>query len=415
MTHAERYRLGMAAFSAQDDERAVALLTPLACGDNAQWAALCRHYLGRSHYRLGIRDFEAGRYGEAARNFQRAAALKGAQESILGALDPGPASSPVAASCEQLAHALRGQPDNVRLRIQYALACYRQGDAESAVATLQQGLDRHTQHADLHYELGVLAVAREDYREAHRAFERAILSDPRHAAAHERLAQLACLDHDMDRALELLQRAHELNPHNARIALQLSVLAQGASTSGRTPHVRWQDPGRSVPLDDAALDRLTRAITAEPDFVEAFLSLPETEVDREVFSTLAVILQRALRAHPEYADLHCHCGAVYQRLGRPLDAIHHTERAVAINPRYINALVQLARLYGQTEQWAMAVERLEDAIRVGADYPDVHALLGELYTVGGQRDRAQAAYRRASELKRVNATGGASLREAVSA
>lgn len=408
MTDKERYRLGMSAFSAGNDEQAIALLSRLAADRNDQQAALCRHYLGRAYYRLGIRCFETARYSDAARQFQKAASLKEAGESLIGTLAVGPNPSATAPmSVARLERTLQAEPGNVRIRIQLALAHYREGHAEKAAATLREGLDYPTPHADLHYELGVLAIAGEDYLEAQRAFERAILANPRHAPAHERLAQLASLNHDIDRALTLLERAHALDPHNARIALQLSVLAQGASAAGRPTRIRWQDPGRATPLDEADLDRLTRAITAEPDFVEAFLSLPKTEVDREVFSMLAAILQRALRAHPEYADLHCHCGAVYQRLDRPLDAIHHTERAVAINPRYVDALVQLARLYGQTEQWVMAVERLEQAIRAGADYPDVHALLGKLSAAGGQRDRAQAAYRRARELScaRVSAQG----------
>ena len=58
----------------------------------------------------------------------------------------------------------------------------------------------------------------------------------------------------------------------------------------------------------------------------------------------------------------------------------------------------MADLYGQTDQWSRGVERLEQAIRAGADYPDVHCLIGRLCQVGGQLDRARKAYKRALDL-----------------
>jgi len=139
-------------------------------------------------------------------------------------------------------------------------------------------------------------------------------------------------------------------------------------------------------------------VAEEPDFVTAFLSLPESDIDQEVFTTLAAILEDGLQNHPEFADLHYHCGAVYRRLGRRTDAIAHTELAVDINPRYVNALVQLAELYGQTDQWAMGVERLQQAIDAGGDFPDVHLLLGRLYQAGGQPHRAREAFQHALAL-----------------
>jgi len=68
---------------------------------------------------------------------------------------------------------------------------------------------------------------------------------------------------------------------------------------------------------------------------------------------------------------------------------------VQINPKYVQALMLLARLYGQTDRWAAGVQRLERAIEAGADYPDVHYLIGQLYQRGNQVDRARGAYQRA--------------------
>jgi len=399
MTVESRYRLGMSAFAAGDDEEVISRLAPLAGETDSPRAALCRYYLARAHYRLGTRLFNEGRFAEAARHFQTAQSLNDLASDLAGYLARCYLhTGQDAQAAEHLETLLKRRPGDVQVRIQLALTRYRQGDFDAAVTILEQGLDYPTPHAELHYQLGILAAAREDYLRAERSFERAILADPTHAAAHERLAQVCSVNGRSERVLPLLQRAHELDPHNARIALQITLLAQTGGLAGKPPQIFRHPPERAIRFDKDAIEKLTQAITAEPEFVEAFLSLPETEVDREVFSMLAAILEHALRDHPEYADLHYHCGAVYKRLGRRLDAIHHTERAVAINPHYVRALIQLATLYAQTDQWAMGVERLEQALQAGGDDPDVHRLLGELYAVGGQPERARRAYRRALEL-----------------
>lgn len=69
-----------------------------------------------------------------------------------------------------------------------------------------------------------------------------------------------------------------------------------------------------------------------------------------------------------------------------------------LRPRFIKALIQLARLYRQTNRHADACRRLEDAIRLGAEYADVYCTLGNLYRDSGMVERAREAYRRALRI-----------------
>ena len=80
------------------------------------------------------------------------------------------------------------------------------------------------------------------------------------------------------------------------------------------------------------------------------------------------------------------------------DAIDENERAVQIVPTFIRALIELGRLYQKTDQRADAVTRLEQAIAAGAEYADVHYLLGNLYRDQGEVKRAQRAYQQALAL-----------------
>lgn len=402
MHRQENYRLGMAAFHASRYEKAIELLTPLT-SDNTdrQRQLLCRYYLGQSHYREGVRRFEEQRFTEATKHFQAAASLNasgGGFARFLIACHMGTQRFDLAV--RELEVMVRQEPTNVETRVKLALTLYKLGRRLDAMTSLREGLCLQPNHAELHYQLGVMLAADDDLPEAERCFEKAILFDDHHAGACERMAQIYAVAGQPDRFISYLQKAHELNPFNARIAFQMSVLNHSDLAAGRLPDFTLCVPESTPELDEDSIERLGRIVVEDPDFIEAFLSLPESEIDPEIFSTLAATLELVLENHPEFADLHYHCGAVYRRLGHRLDAIEHTERAVEINPQYVTALIQLAELYSQTDQWAMAVERLEQAINAGGDYPDVHLLLGQLCQAGGRIDRARRAFQRALDLNR---------------
>lgn len=396
-TH-EQYRLGITAYSAGDYEQAIRRLTPVAAGQSNGTASTARYYLAQAHMRLAMRHFESRRFPDATRHFQAAARLNptGADYARFLA-DCYAAAGDFELAGRELAGALDAEPDDAAIRIKLALALWQQGNPTEAQAVLREGVRRQPLHAELHYQLGILYAAEDNLIEAERLFERTLRLDPSHAGAYERLAQCYALVSRFERALSYLQRAHRIDPSNPRIALQLNLLAQSMMGSDQHIQVEWRRPA-SPRRDPAGIERLGEAILREPEFVEAFLSLPETDVDAEVFSTLAAVLERTLQKKPEYADLHYHCGAVYRRLGWHDAAVRHAERAVELNGRYINALILLADLYGRTDRWRDGVGRLEQAIQAGADYPDVHYLMGRLFQTGGELDRARRAYARALEL-----------------
>jgi len=403
MNKRQRYQLGMSAYNAGRYSEAIEHLRLLAAveGHDAK-AVLSRFYLGQAHYRLAVSLFEQRRFQDATIYFQAAASINplgGGFARFLTACYVGTGRLDLA--IRELETLLPRDPDDSDVRIRLALAQYKQSQPVAAMATLREGVRRQPDDAELNYQLGVLLAADDDLVEAERQFEMTLRLDPSHAGAYERLAQCCGVNHRHERALRYLEKAHHLDPSNTRVALQLSVLAQSPTTSGTLPAVDWRPgpcPHTATRLDTEAIERLANIIIQEPDFVEAFLALPVTEQDGEIFSDLAAILEQALARHPEYADLHHHCGEIYRRLGRGLDAIAHAERAVQINPQYVKALILLAELYGQTERYHDAVHRLEQAVRAGADYPDVHYLIGEFCKNGRHLDRARQAYQRALDL-----------------
>jgi tetratricopeptide (TPR) repeat protein len=396
----ESYSEGMAAYHAGRYGDVITHLTPLASHGEGAIRLLGRFYVGQAHYRLAVRLFEQRRFRDAGNHFRAAAQMNPAGGGVARFLAACHSNNHDLEELDrQLREQVRLNPDDADSRIRLALVQWKLGQPAEAVTLLREGIERKPDHADLHYQLGVMMAAEERFDEARVQFETTIGLDACHALAHERLGQCCGVARKTDQAIEHLQRAHKLDPSNSRVALQLSILAGGINEPPRRPQIILQPASGSSRYDQADIDRLGETIVEEPDFVEAFLQVPASDVDQEVFTVLRATLERALEKHPEFADLHYHCGQIYHRLGRDRNAIQQIERAIQINPQYVQALILLARLYGQTDRWAAGLERLQQAVEAGADYPDVHYLLGQLYQRGNQPERARQAYQRALDLK----------------
>ncbi len=279
---------------------------------------------------------------------------------------------------------------------------YLSGKVEQAIEILQDNLiPKYPSNFEINYYLGIILASQDRPFEAIKYLTKAIRLRPEHSDAHWKLGLAhASISHTLE-ALHHLQQAHNLNPANNWILSHLALSAQQAQRFGINPDIKLHsiDDYENI-TENYALNKLAELITKEPEFIIAFLELPQTDIDKEIFASLLRIILCALERYPEYADLHYHCSCVYQRLGNIENAIMQSQQALEINPRYINAMIQLAKLYGQTNRDAEAIDRLKQAISNGANYADVHYLLGEIYRKKGQLAQAQMHYKQALDINR---------------
>jgi tetratricopeptide (TPR) repeat protein len=357
--------------------------------------AVRQYFEARQHVRRGICHLNAGTFSEAAREFTEASRANPGSRSLAGYVADATRGVGRALGAKDSSATRAGRRDAaVDARIRHALSLWTSGRSLDAIAHLRDGVKENPEAAELHFQLATLLGARDETEEAELRFTQAVALCPDHADALVGLAMCEAARQSPQDALKHLQRAQRLRSGDARINLLLTMAVQAARQQGHAVPMLATMPG----LDDAdpeVVEELSRVIEAEPDFVDAFLSLPASDVDDEVFSLLAATLKRALRRQPELADLHYHCGRVLARLGQRREAIDLTERAVTIDPKFVKALIHLARLYMQTDRLADAMTRLEETIRLGAEYADTYYLLGNLYRDTNQMERARWAYGKA--------------------
>ena len=353
-------------------------------------------YEAGEQVRRGICLLNAGRFKEAEEAFSRAVQTGHTDRSLpsllagclLGQQQPDRAA-------EQFSRVLAADQTQTVTRIRHALSLWSAGRCDDAIQSLREGVQLEPECAELHFQLGVLLTSLEQYEEAELRFTQAANIDPEHTVALVHVALCCGLRNSPSEALTGLQRAQKRRPHDPRIGMLLSQAAAAARQQGYSVRARAEMSEGDPTDDEQGILELSRVIEAEPDFLDAFLALPDGRLDERVFSMLLKTLAAALARCPEHAELHCHCGRVLARLGRNDEAISENERAVELDPTCIRALIELGKLYHQTDRRADATTRLEQAIAAGADYADVHYLLGNLYRDQGKVTRARSAYRRA--------------------
>lgn len=397
---ASLYQQGLADF--ENGRYAEAIERLAAIPERSLPGTLARFYLGQAHHRLGIAELRAGRFRSAAEHLASARRIN--PDSIglskfLAAAYVGDQRFDMAAAEIERARTDEGvspEPTTIYQRaIRLAYVLVKDGQLDRAVESLESAIAAAPWRAELHHHLGLILAGHEQFDAARRHLATAAELAPLHFDILMNYAQVLGALRMPRAAIAPLKTCQKLRSDNAHVAWMLAVALDAVGDEPETLHSI--EPPASVRTDDG-LDALGELLASQPDFVEAFLRLPDSPIDADVFAMLARTLEKALERQPDYADLHHHCSRVYERLGRTDAAIDAAASAVRINPRYVQALIQLGRLYEQTDRRDEAVDRLTDAIEAGGDYPDVHYMLGRLYQDRGEPDAALGEYRRALEL-----------------
>jgi len=368
------------------------------------------HFAAARQVGRGVCLLNAGEYDKAREAFLEAETHGSTDRSLpeylaaclLGTRGPGDA-------VDVLGESVRSGEDETRTTIRHALALWAAGRREDALTTLRRAVAADAECAELHFQLGTLLTCLDEYEEAELRFTQAVSIDRNHAEALMSLAMCCGVRGEAAEAVVHLQRAQARRPNDARIGLLLAQAAKSARDTGHAVEIRAtpSDP-RSI-NEQRGIEELSRVIENEPDFVDAFLSIPPGEVDEGVFAMLLKTLRAALERQPEHAELHYHCGRVLGRLGRHEDAIDANVRAVQLDPRFTRALIELGKLYQRTNRADDAMTRLEQAVDAGAEYADVYYVLGNLYRACGNLTRARSAYRRALDINHYYADASRAL------
>ncbi len=357
------------------------------------------HFQAQDETRRGICLLNAGKFDEAALAFSRASVYGEANQSLaslIAACYVGKGEHEKAT--QTLTDHIDSSEPSIAIYIRAALGAWMAESRDQAIQILREGISVYPESAELHFQLGTLLSDLEEFEEAELRFTQAVNIDRNHTNALVSLAMCHGLRQDPCSAIACLRRAQQQKPHDPQIGLLLSQAAMAVRQTGALASPRADMPALDPTANREDIEELASIIEADPEFVDSFISIPPGEVDETVFAVLLKTLEIALEKQPEQAELHFHTQQVLTRLGRMHEAIGAGERAIGLNPRFTRALIELGKLYQETDRSVDAANRLEQAVKAGAQYADVFYMLGNLYKSRGDITQAKHAYRKALEI-----------------
>jgi tetratricopeptide (TPR) repeat protein len=143
---------------------------------------------------------------------------------------------------------------------------------------------------------------------------------------------------------------------------------------------------------------LERAVAANPQHrrarKELALWLAAHGKAREAIAQFETLREVA----PNYADVRFHLGLLYLERGDVDLAGDELTAALAANPRYTRAALNLARVRYEQHRWAEARAGYERVIADGTDSCEIRTALGEICDHLGETADAEAAFKRAAEF-----------------
>jgi tetratricopeptide (TPR) repeat protein len=285
-----------------------------------------------------------GLFGEAAKDFERAADL-----------DPGQAD----------------------LLYNLALARYRAGDLEGALQSARQAKSVQNS-ASIESLLGEIEEAKGDSLAAVRSMQAAVAMAPGSEAYRLSLG-LEFLRHETFKpALAVFQEGAKLFPESLRMRVALGLAYYFLEEYPRSIQTLAEAArlGKDAPLPLEYLGRIQLQQIVTPD-------------------TAAVKqLCGYADAHPQSGTLQAYCGALRIRMARdqghppPPAALSRLRQAARLGPKDPTARCELGKALDWAHQWSEARGQLEACVRLDPNSVDAHYLLAGIYRRLGLRDLA---------------------------
>ncbi len=219
----------------------------------------------------------------------------------------------------------------------YAKVGYKrinQGDWQRAYTYFTMATDYAPQYADWWYQAGYAAYKQGQYEDALRALQKATEVNPSFARAWFLTGLTQYALGQRDRGIETVRRwvvQLGLNPVDFERAMQLYQKAQVSQMCQE-------------------LEKLLQS--AEDNYAE-YIRWGDEAYQRGDLQTAEACFRHVLNARPNYADVRNRLGVVLTALGRDEEAVDQFISAIRINPRYVEAHINLAITYyelGYAEQ-----------------------------------------------------------------
>jgi tetratricopeptide (TPR) repeat protein len=351
----------------------LAVLRELVAANPADW---------RLKFRLGEELLAEGKVPEALEVFRQ---IKGPGSGGIVPAECGRAllhAGQYHAAREFLDEAAQAEPSNAQLRVDVALAAFRDAGPETALSELDK-IPGEARNGDYYLLRAQLLDTLRRPQEAAEALNRGIQLSPTQPDLYFQAALFLVTHGQVQRMIDFLAKADREAPNNPQLwltrAIGLAILHQ----------------------DDQAAALLTRMESRWPEWYLPYLVHGVILAARLRGTEAKPVLQTAiaLGAHKAMAYYQLAFAIITSDPEDVRDAEAAIREALALNPKdpYIQSLA--GRIAYLAKDYSASVEHLHAALRIWPDMAEAHARLSDTYRAMGDEDRARAELKEVARIK----------------
>ena len=256
-------------------------------------------------------------------------------------------------------------------------------DASTALKRLEELTLEQPDKAALYYNRGVAYGIIGDDASARKEYLRATDVDPTFGLAWLNMGAMAESDGDFDRALRSYRAGLRSAPDSGElVTATIGVLRKLG---------RYDEADRQARL----------AIKQDANNIGAYNNLGLVYLDQGKLELAQFVYQRAIMAVPGAdADprIHANLGRVFLEQDKRPDARVELDKALAIDPSLVTAMVALSDFHLENRDWQSTATLLEQARELDPDDPAIRQNLGIAYRGLGRNDEAERSYQKALDL-----------------
>ncbi|MCC7194641.1 MAG: tetratricopeptide repeat protein [Gemmatimonadaceae bacterium] len=308
------------------------------------------------------------RYDDAERVARAAAGMPGGREALTALGEVLRTRGRLDSADSAFARAVRERAsDSLMARVNLALLDQRRGRRARADSAFDRFIDVYNANAAALSSREMMAVAiavrelgagnPDLFRDALRAFDRAVAIDPANVDARIAIGELFLAKYNASEAQKTLDEVLGVNPSHPEA---LVAAARRAAFDGQ--------PG--------ADSSLAQALTVSPEYVPARVMVAQRLVDVERYDDAAREAERALKVDPSSAEALAVLATARFVAGDERGFNAARERALAINPRDAGFYVTLAEGAGRVRRYAVAADFARQAVAADSTNWKARSVLG---------------------------------------
>jgi len=317
--------------------------------------------------------------------------------------------------------ALRVDPSNPKVHLNFALLLKRQGDEDASVSEFQAAIQSDPNLLEARRQLIAILMSRKEWSQAMEQCREVLKRDPNDAATRYSLAQALLRSHreeegkkEMERVLALRNRAQEqqdaqaledegmryLRAGQAREAVKPFRSALGLAPSAGN-HMYLGVALAGAGDVDTGIRELRTALDLEPGNARAHLNLGSVYLQEGQEPAARAEFEKALELDPWLAEAHNNLGSMLAKDQKFEDAAGHLQLAAELDPGYLEAVFNLGLALRNLNRIDDALKAFRRAAELAPDSPQAQFALGMTLRDKGDAAGARAALDKAAALEKA--------------